>query len=295
MNCNSLKWVLEKAWAKLALSAGTRVDAEVLLCHVLKVPRSHFYLWPNQALTTAQLIHFQHLIDRRCQGEPIAYLTGFKEFWSLELQVTPATLIPRPDTELLVELALDHLSPNPDHSLQVLDLGTGSGAIALAIAKERPVYHLLATDNSKAALTVAQANAERLGIKNVDFLLSDWFSNLGEVQVDLIVSNPPYIASHDPHLIEEEIRYEPRPALVAEENGLREIRHLIEHAQNYLVEDSWLFLEHGYQQGEAVQKLFAQQGYKEVTTYLDLEGRERVTGGKRSQRYAGHIYVTPLE
>jgi release factor glutamine methyltransferase len=259
----------------------TRLEAEVLLGHVLNVPRSHLYAWPEIVLTQPQETHYQELLKRRKQGEPIAYLTGKKEFWSLELQITAATLIPRPETELLVELALARLSPNSS-SLPVIDLGTGSGAIALAIATERPQHRILATDNLPAALTVAQANARRLGIDNIEFLQSDWFTHLTTMPAAIIVSNPPYLATDDPHWQQGDLQYEPPQALVAGPDGLTAIRHLIERAPLYLADHGWLLLEHGYTQGEIVRKLFAQQGYVAVTTYKDLAGLERVTTGKKA-------------
>jgi release factor glutamine methyltransferase len=259
-------------------SAIVRLEAEVLLGHVLNVPRSHLYAWPEIILTKQQETYYQELLKRRRQGEPIAYLTGKKEFWSLELQITDATLIPRPETELLVELALARLPTNS--SALVIDLGTGSGAIALAIATERPQNRVLAIDNSPAALTVAQANAQRLGINNIEFIQSDWFTNLTTMPAEIIVSNPPYLATDDPHLQQGDIQYEPPLALVAGTDGLTAIRQLIEQAPPYLVDHGWLLLEHGYTQGKTVRKIFEQQGYVAVTTYNDLAGLERVTMGK---------------
>lgn len=251
-----------------------RLEAELLLSDVLQVTRSFLLAWPEQSLTEAQFIQYQRLIIRRIQHEPIAYLIGRKEFWSLELEVNEHTLIPRPETELLVELALNHLPA------QVIDLGTGSGAIALAIAHECPHCQVLATDYSPGALEVAQRNAQRLNIPNVEFLLSDWCHQLVGRKVDLMVSNPPYIAAQDEHLTQGDVRYEPREALVGGEDGLAAISEIIRCAQAHLKEHGWLFLEHGYQQGWEVRAFFNRLGYHGVTSYRDYSGIERVTGGR---------------
>lgn len=275
----SIHHALTQAVSPLSvISSLPHLEAEILLASLLKVSRSHLYAWPEQRLTASQYAHYQQLLTRRAQKEPIAYLTGHKEFWSLDLQVTSATLIPRPETELLVELALTLLPI--DSRFTVIDLGTGSGAIALAIAKERPQSRVLATDNSSAALNLAQSNAHRLGLTNVEFLLSDWFSALAGPPATMIVSNPPYLASDDPHLTQEEIKYEPRSALVAAKHGLADIQQLIAHAKNYLVDNGWLLLEHGYQQGAPVRNWFKQHDYQAVETVADLAGLERVTRGQ---------------
>jgi len=213
-------------------------------------------------LTANQCAQFQALLARRAQGEPIAYLTGRKEFWSLELQVTENTLIPRPETELLVEQAYARLPF--DGKALVIDLGTGSGAIALAIAAECPQCRVLATDKSTAALKkVAQANAQCLGLHQVAFLLSDWWA-LGEIKATLVVSNPPYAAANAPHLSQGDVQYEPRSALVAGVDGLADIRQLIAQSVFHLVADGWLLLEHGYLQAEGVQALFEQYGCEDL-------------------------------
>jgi len=255
-----------------AVQQGARLEAEVLLSEVLKVTRSYLLAWPEKTLTAHQYQTYRALLARRIKGEPLAYLLGRKEFWSLELKVNAATLIPRPETELLVELVLAYLP-----GCRVLDLGTGSGAIALAIAKERPQWQLLATDNSWSALQVARWNAQRLGIMNVEFLLSDWCAHLGSRQLEVIVANPPYIAEGDAHL--EEVRYEPRSALVGGADGLVAIREIIRCARSHLVPRGSLLVEHGYNQGALVRGLFEQAGYLAVRSYLDLAGLERVTGG----------------
>jgi len=253
-----------------------RLEAEVLLSHVLSVNRSYLYAWPQRAVSMAQHHHYQDLLNRRLQGEPVAYLTGQQEFWSLTLQVTPATLIPRPETEVLVEQALSRIPLN--QQLTLMDLGTGSGAIALAIAGQRPQCSVIAIDNVAETLMIARHNAHRLGIQNIQFVLSDWFSAIATVPVDLIVSNPPYIATQDPHL--HDIRYEPQWALIAGNDGLQALRHIISRAPAYLTSQGWLLVEHGYQQAQAVQTLFKQRGYTSITTYLDLAQNPRVTGGQ---------------
>lgn len=280
---NTVQEYLFEAVKQLTHSDSPRLDAEILLCHVLGVARSYLYAWPDKILTPIQLTQFQALLTRRVQGEPIAYLTGRKEFWSLDLAVTENTLIPRPDTELLVEQALARLPP--DSQVQVVDLGTGSGAIALAVAQERPFCRILATDNSMAALKVARANAQNLGFHQVAFLMSDWWAALGDIKAMLIVSNPPYIAKDDPHLTRGGVQYEPRRALVAGEEGLADIRQLIGGALHHLVTQGWLLLEHGYDQAEAVYELFIQYGYESVTTYKDLAGLSRVTVGQLNNSY----------
>ncbi|KHD11476.1 hypothetical protein PN36_18565 [Candidatus Thiomargarita nelsonii] len=271
----SIHTLLSKAVKKLP-----RLEVEILLCHILGVTRTYLLAWPEKFLTAKQYSQFQTLLARRVEGEPIAYITGYKEFWSLDLQVTENTLIPRPETELLVEQALARLSPGA----LVIDLGTGSGAIALAIAHERSQCRVLATDKSIAALNVARANAQRLGLHRVQFLISDWCSDLGDIKAELIVSNPPYVAIADPHL-KGEVRYEPHNALVAGKDGLADIRRLIAFSQSYLVPQGWLLLEHGYDQAEAVRVLFKQHTYESITTYQDLAGIPRVTVGQKTSSF----------
>ncbi|RKZ39067.1 MAG: peptide chain release factor N(5)-glutamine methyltransferase [Gammaproteobacteria bacterium] len=260
-------------------SDSPRLDAEVLLSHVLGVTRSYLYAWSDKILTPSQNAQFQTLLTRRLQDEPIAYLTGHKEFWSLHLRVTQDTLIPRPDTELLVEQALARLPQ--DSQEQVIDLGTGSGAIALAIAQERPHCRILATDKSRMALKVAQANAKNLALSQVTFMVSNWWIALGEIKATLIVSNPPYIPKNDPHLIQGGVQYEPRIALIAGADGLVDIRQLIAGAISHLVMGGWLLLEHGYDQAKTVRELFIEYDYESVKTYHDLAGLPRITVGQK--------------
>jgi release factor glutamine methyltransferase len=259
-------------------SESARLDAELLLCHVLGVSRSWLYAWPDKELEAEQQQRFDGLVARRAAGEPIAHLLGEREFWSLSLKVTPDTLIPRPETELLVERALSLLAN--DIPCRVADLGTGSGAVALAIARERPLCSVVASDLSQAALAVARENAERNRVTNVTFRPGRWCAALGEQKFELIVSNPPYIADDDPHLSQGDVRFEPRSALVAGGDGLDDIRTIIDESRRHLRPGGWLLLEHGYEQGAAVRRLLEENGYERVASWRDLAGHERVTGGR---------------
>ncbi|MCE5232866.1 MAG: peptide chain release factor N(5)-glutamine methyltransferase [Mizugakiibacter sp.] len=260
------------------LGDAARLEAELLLAHALGRPRAWLYAHAGDAVDAAQQAAFAALLARRAAGEPVAYLVGTRGFWSLELEVTPATLIPRPETELLVELALARLPA--DAETRVADLGTGSGAVALAIARERPRARVLATDASAEALAVARRNAQRLGIANVAFAQGDWCAALGDARdLDLIVANPPYIAAGDPHLDEGDLRFEPATALASGADGLDAIRIIVRDARAHLCPGGWLLFEHGFDQGAAVRALLAAHGYREVFTARDLEGRERVSGG----------------
>jgi release factor glutamine methyltransferase len=263
-----------------AVSDSARVDAEVLLSFVAQKNRTWLYTWPERELSEPQNQQLQILIERRLQGEPVAYLTGQREFWSLTLQVSPDTLIPRPDTELLVEVALELLADRSREHLNIVDLGTGTGAIALAIASEQPNWQVVGLDRIPAAVALAQRNQSRLQISNASFLESDWFSAIDKQQFDLIVSNPPYIESQDPHLEAGDVRFEPRSALVAEDDGLLDIKKIIAQAPEYLVERGWILFEHGYQQAEAVRNLLSERGFVAVQTRCDLAGHERATLGQ---------------
>ncbi|GAB3361021.1 peptide chain release factor N(5)-glutamine methyltransferase [Lysobacter tyrosinilyticus] len=265
----------------LLLAARARidaVDAEFLLVHVLGKSRSWLFAHRDDLVTGDLAATFAALVQRRAQGEPVAYLTGQRGFWRFDLAVTPATLIPRPETELLVELALERLPT--DRALRVADLGTGSGAIALALAHERPRAQVTATDASASALAVARANANALRLGNVGFDEGDWYTPLGDAHFDLIASNPPYIALGDPHLDEGDLRYEPASALSSGTDGLDAIRTIVADAPAHLLPGGWLLLEHGWDQGEAVRALLTMAGFAEVATYQDLEGRDRVSLGR---------------
>lgn len=264
-----------------ASQMGERAEAEILLAHVLDKPRSWLFAHADDVLDAPVVVRFEELCKRRAQGEPVAYLIGHRGFWTLELEVTPATLIPRPETELLVELALSRLPQ--DGSPRVADLGTGSGAIALAIARECPHARVLATDASAAALAVAQRNAEANHVRNVGFIQSDWFAALVGERFDLIVSNPPYIATGDPHLALGDLRFEPASALASGSDGLDDVRRIVSGAPEHLVAGGWLLFEHGWDQGAATRRLLEAAGYDEVFIAQDLERRDRVSGGRRGR------------
>lgn len=252
-----------------------RVDAEVLLGHLLSRPRSYLYAWSERPLTALEQTAYEALVARRQQGEPVAYLTGRREFWSLDLEVTPETLIPRPETELLVELALARLPEGEPCSSA--DLGTGSGAVALALASERPQCRVLATDNSGKALAVARRNATRLGLGNVAFAEGEWCKALGQAHFRLIASNPPYVAAADPHLDRGDLRFEPATALVSGAEGLDAIRAIATCVRGHLLPGGWLLCEHGYAQAAAVGDLLRRLGYHRVCGHRDLAGLDRVT------------------
>jgi len=262
-----------------------KFEAQLLLLHVLNKDRAWLIAHENDSIQTEVEIGFQTLLNRRLNGEPIAYISGYREFYGLHLKVTPHTLIPRPDTETLVEAALSKIPPNSLHSSTVqtksiLDLGTGSGAIALAIAKNRSLINVIAVDASQAALNIAIENAKYLTINNVQFLLSDWFNALDGSKFDLIVSNPPYIEADDAHLKQGDLRFEPESALASGSDGLKDIRQIIHNAPKHLNTNGWLMLEHGYNQASAVAALFKQAGFAEISHFLDLGSIERVTIGQ---------------
>lgn len=257
--------------------SSARLDAELLLAHALDKPRTRLRAWPEDPVSAEQADRYRALITRRVDGEPMAYLTGRREFWSLSLEVTPDTLIPRPETEHLVEAALA-LIPDGE-PVAVADLGTGSGAVAAAIASERPHCHVTATDACPRALGVAAGNLARLGLDNVTLRQGHWCEALAEQRFAVIVSNPPYVASGDAHLARGDVRFEPRLALSAGEDGLDAIRAITEAAVAHLLSGATLLVEHGHDQRPAVQALFHQHGYQKVRGYKDLAGIDRVVGG----------------
>lgn len=261
----------------LMVSDTPQLDVELLLGSILNYSRSQLLINSEKTLSELQETQFLKLIDRRSNGEPIAYLIGEREFWSLPIIVTPDVLIPRPETELLVELVLGKFSTTP--RIKIADLGTGSGAIALAIAHERPHWQIVATDKSEKALVVAKNNAKQLTITNIEFRLGDWTQALKNEKFDAIVSNPPYIPENDPHLKTGDLHFEPQDALVSGVDGIRDLTLIIEQARNYLKPNGWLMVEHGYDQGREVVELFKKNGYKHIQDYVDLSGISRVTVG----------------
>jgi release factor glutamine methyltransferase len=272
----SIKQYLEDGTAILrSVSDSPRLDAELLMGMVLRKPRSFLHAWPEQQLSEHDAARFEALLRRRFSGEPIAYMTGIREFWSMPLRVTPAVLIPRPETELLVERALLRLPE--DQETRVLDLGAGSGAVSLAIARERPLAQVIGVDISLAALELARANAQLQKIANVEFRESDWFDAVRGEKFNIVVGNPPYVAEDDPHLEQGDARFEPRLALDAGENGMNGFRAILERAHNYIVRQGWLLLEHGADQHMPLRRLMEAQHYHDITLHKDAAGRDRVT------------------
>ncbi len=280
---STLRTVLAQAVAQLGQSDSAELDAQLLLAQVLGKSRSWLYAWPEQILTPAQLLALQALVDRRRHGEPIAYITGKRAFWKLELLVNASVLIPRPETELLVELALElgRGLPGP-----VADLGTGSGAIALALALERPDWQVHASELSEAALQTASMNLQAGGLMNVKLFSGSWFEPLPAVKYQLVVSNPPYIDKTDLHLEQSDLAFEPRTALVAGENGMADLQQIAAQAREHLVSGGCLLLEHGWQQAAAVRALLGQFGYHDTVTKQDHGGRDRVTLGRWMEQYS---------
>lgn len=265
--------------AELPDSPTARLDAELLLAAALGKSRSYLHTWPEKIVSSEAALAFSDFLVRRRGGEPVAYILGQQGFWKLDLEVAPHTLIPRPDTELLVEAALELLPATP---ARVLDLGTGSGAIALALANERPAWNVTAVDRVPEAVALAERNRQRLGLNNATVLSSHWFSALDGQRFQLIISNPPYIASSDPHLAQGDVRFEPASALVAGADGLDDLRLIIAQAPKHLEADGWLMLEHGYDQAEAVRELLSAQGFSEVHSRTDLGGHQRISLGRLS-------------
>jgi release factor glutamine methyltransferase len=271
----SLAELLRRGTERLsAISPTARLDAEVLIAHALNLDRAGLVAAANRELDDPAQQRIESLLARREAGEPVAYITGRREFWSLPLTVAPAVLIPRPETERLVERALTRIPAGSE--VTVADLGTGSGAIALAIAHDRPRARVIATDASPGALAVARGNARALNISTIDFRHGEWVAALGGEDFDVIVSNPPYIPAGDPHLQQGDLRFEPRAALVSGTDGLDAIRAIVRDARSHLKPGGWLLLEHGHDQAGAVENLLKQSGYREILGYLDLAGHHRV-------------------
>ncbi|MGR9088113.1 MAG: peptide chain release factor N(5)-glutamine methyltransferase [Gammaproteobacteria bacterium] len=273
--------VLREATALLqTVSDSPRLEAEILLSEAIHQNRSHLRAWPERTIAAEDAENFWGLVRGRLKGTPIAYLTGQREFWSRDFQVTPDVLIPRPETELLIELCLDLIPP--DQPFKLIDLGTGSGIIAITLAAERPLAEISAVENSLAALDVARGNARKHGIGSIKFYHSNWFANVPATLFDLIVSNPPYIAEDDEHLTQGDLRFEPRSSLSSTGQGLADISRIARQARERLVPGGHLLIEHGYDQKHAVQALFKNMGYDTVQTREDLSGQPRVTYGSFS-------------
>ena len=272
-----------------SISDSARLDIELILCHILQKNRTYLFTWPDKTLTAEQEKAFTDFFVRRKTGEPIAHILGQREFWSLPLAVNNSTLIPRPDTELLVELVLELFSDDAAQQQRCcLDLGTGTGAIILAIASEKPHWQLVGVDKSADAVALAEKNRSHLQFAHVKIQQSDWFAALalqGDAiraqQFDVIVSNPPYIDPQDPHLEQGDVRFEPRSALIADNHGLADIELIIQQSWDYLSNQGWLLLEHGYDQAVAVRGLLTARGFVQVATRRDLGGNERVTLGRK--------------
>lgn len=262
-------------WAQHTID---RIDARLLLQYVLEVDHTFLLTYPDQALTSQQADQFSRLVTQRIYGMPIAYLIGERAFYDLNFRVTEAVLIPRPETELLVELALKRIPA--DQSCKILDLGTGSGAIAITIAKHRPQSQVIAIDLSADAVAVSRWNARNLRVNNIHIMTGNWFDELAEEKFDLIVSNPPYVAENDPHLQQGDLRFEPQLALSAGANGLACISCIINGAPIYLVNGGWLLLEHGYNQAAECRRLLENTDFSNICSYLDLAGIMRVSGGQ---------------
>ncbi|NOS96081.1 MAG: peptide chain release factor N(5)-glutamine methyltransferase [Methylotenera sp.] len=268
----------QAALAQWVAANEAKLEAQLLMQHVLNVNRAWLIAHANDALRPDIHADFASLLNRRLLGEPMAYILGYREFYGLKFKTTPSTLIPRPDTETLVEVALAKISPLTAE--KILDLGTGTGAIALAIASNRTEAQVTAVDASQAALNIAIENAKNLNISNIHFMLSDWFAALNHDKFDVIVSNPPYIEQNDAHLTQGDLRFEPMSALASGADGLDDIRQIIDDCLVYLKPQGWLMLEHGYQQALQVADLMAQIGLTHIETIKDLGGNDRVTIGK---------------
>lgn len=263
--------------AELPDSPTARLDVELLLAAAIGKSRSYLHTWPERIVSSEAALTFAQYLQRRRSGEPVAYILGQQGFWNLDLEVAPHTLIPRPDTELLVETAMALLPATPT---RVLDLGTGTGAIALALASERPQWQVTAVDRVLEAVALAERNRQRLQLNNVQVLSSHWFDSLQGECYELIISNPPYIAAEDPHLVAGDVRFEPSSALVAGIDGLDDLRIIISQAPAHLQAGGWLLLEHGYDQAAAVRELLTGHGFEQVESRIDLGGHERISLGR---------------
>jgi release factor glutamine methyltransferase len=281
--CKRLTEWLPQLTSRLAIALNldrreARLEAQILIARALNVDRAWLIAHDRDALSVAQQDAIESLIARRANGEPVAYMLSEREFFGFSFKVSPDVLIPRPDTELLVEAALQQLPENIP--CRILDLGTGSGAIAITLALQRPLSTVLAVDASPAALAIAQENARRLGATNVECICGNWYAMLNVKNFDIIVSNPPYIAASDPHLASGDLRFEPRQALASGADGLDDLRRIIAGAPAHLVEGGWLLLEHGCDQAAAVTALLQQHGFQAIRTLQDIAGHDRVSAGR---------------
>lgn len=263
-----------------AYSSSPAVDAGILLCHVLACTSAHLIAWPEKELNAEQAMQFEQLVAQRKQGTPVAYLTGTREFWSLDFKVTPDVLIPRAETETLVEFIIETFSEQP--SLNVVDLGTGSGAIACALARERPGWNITATDVSEQALVIAQHNATLNQVNIAEFVHGSWFEPIRDRQFDIIVSNPPYVAVNDPHLESGDLRFEPTSALTSGEQGMDDIRRLTQQAGACLKSGGWLILEHGFDQQQLVREAFGKSGFIDIIQRNDIAGLPRMSAAHKA-------------
>jgi len=264
--------------AELPDSPTARLDVELLLAAALGKPRSFLHTWPERIVSSEAALKFASYLQRRQTGEPVAYILGQQGFWKLDLEVAPHTLIPRPETEMLVEAALELVPAFAP--AKVLDLGTGTGAIGLALASERPAWHVTAVDRVLEAVALAERNRQRLQLGNAQVMSSHWFDSLQGKRFDLIISNPPYIAAEDPHLVTGDVRFEPNSALIAGADGLDDLRLIIDQAPAHMKPEGWLLLEHGYDQGAAVRELLSSHGFDKIQTRRDLGDHERITFGR---------------
>ncbi|MBT3531666.1 MAG: peptide chain release factor N(5)-glutamine methyltransferase [Gammaproteobacteria bacterium] len=273
----NIRQVLSRGEALRPQSESWQLDTELLLARVLNKPREYLFTWPEQELQLRQIEEFQQLLSRRKDGEPIAYILGKRGFWDFELEVNSSVLIPRPETEILVETAIELLSESRKTAAKIADLGTGSGAIALALAKSCSSSSVIAVDFSEDALNVAKSNASNLGISNIEFIQASWCDGLQDNDFDMIVSNPPYVAEGDAHLLEGDLLFEPSLALVATENGLGDLHTIALQCREKLKKGSWLLLEHGYDQKQAVAEMLERAGYFNIQCRKDLSGVDRLS------------------
>ena len=260
-------------------SSSAHLDAQVLLTHILQCNTAHLAAWPEKKLSEEQASRYLQLVQQRKKGVPVAHLTGHREFWSLNFSVNSSTLIPRPETETLIEFILEKFNDKED--LKLLDMGTGTGAIAISIAREKPEWKIFASDISEQALNLAVQNSENHQTSNITLIHSDWFNDITDHDFDIIISNPPYISDDDPHLSEGDVRFEPQSALTSGETGMDDIEHLCSRAKDHLVNNGWLIVEHGYNQKQQVADCFSENGYTDIEQKQDLSGHTRMTAGER--------------